>query len=148
MSKKTPVKFLQVPGMMLVASYKMLFVVNAVVLYFAHSLFPQQIVLGTQSMTFFWAMLHSVGILTLANAFAIPFAHLMEEHKGRELTTNEWMIKYFLLNFASIWIITRFSDQFGLGISHWYIAAGLAIVLDIAQGMAMVALEKKRLSQA
>lgn len=131
-------------GMILVTSYVVLFLVSSVVLHLANTFFPSQVVLGTMSMDRFWSILHSMGTLALITTFAIPFAHLLEQRLGRMLTSQEWMLKYFLVNFIGLWVITRFSDQFGLGIAHWYVAAILALGLDFVQGIAMMSLQKTR----
>ena len=85
-----------------------------------------------------------MGALALIDTLALPFAREAERHLGRMLTYQEWMLKYFVLNFVSIWIITRFSEQFGLGISSWTVAVALALVLDIAQGVVMMVVEQLR----
>jgi hypothetical protein len=53
------------------------------------------------------------------------------------------MVKYFFLNFAGLWLISHFSQQFGLGITIWYVSAILAVILDVVQGVAMMTLQKK-----
>ena len=131
------------PGMTLVITYGVLLAVNAVVLYLANMFYPKQVVLGTHSLSLVWAILLSMGTLALINTFAIPFAHMIENRRGRMLSSKEWMIKYFFLDFFGLWVISHFSQQFGLGISMWYVSAVLAIVLDVVQGIAMMALQKK-----
>ncbi len=129
--------------MTLVITYGVLLAVNAVVLYLANMFYPKQVVLGTHSLSLVWAILLSMGTLALINTFAIPFAHMIENRRGRMLSSKEWMIKYFFLDFFGLWVISHFSQQFGLGISMWYVSAVLAIVLDVVQGIAMMALQKK-----
>ena len=146
MSKKIAniADLLEVPGMILLATYVLVYLVNVAVLYLANMFFPQQVVLGTFSMSPAWALLHSMGALALLNTFGVPIARLVERIRGRMLTDKEWMIKYFILNFVGLWLISRFSDQFGLGISSWYVAAILAVVLDMVQGLVMMQLEKMK----
>ncbi len=147
MAKKENQSVSSNPGMVLVATYIVLFAVSALVIYLANMFFPQQVVLGTASMSSAWAILHSMGTLALINAFAIPFNREFEKLKGRMLTPKEWMIKYFVLNFVGIWVITRFSDQFGLGVSAWYVIVALAVVLDMIQGVVMMQIEKFRVER-
>jgi hypothetical protein len=52
------------------------------------------------------------------------------------------MIGYYLLNVVAVWILARFSDQFGMGISGWYVAVALAIVFTLVQGLAMMQIQK------
>lgn len=127
-------------GMMLVISYAVLFLVNAIVIYFANRFFPNQVVLGTISITAGWALLHSAGKLALIDTLAIPFVTEIERRRQQEFSAKEWSISYFIINFVGIWLISRFSDQFGMGISAWYVALMLAAVIDFLQGLAMMQL--------
>jgi hypothetical protein len=34
-----------------------------------------------------------------------------------------------------IWLVARFAEQLGLGISSWVVAAILALVFDVVQGL-------------
>lgn len=134
-------------GAMLVASYFVLFLVNAIIIYFANKFFPQHVVLGVCSLPLFWAIIHSMGTLAMLNAFIIPFIRKYEDKRGKMFSNKEWMLLYFVLNTVGIWILARFAERFGMGISSWRVAVVLGIVLDIAQGVAMVFLEKYRVSK-
>lgn len=148
MAKKTASPaLLENPGIVLVVSYALLFLVNASVLYLANMYFPQYVVLGTMSMTAGWAILHSMAKLALINTFAIPFVHEYEKMSGRMLGAAEWSGIYFVVNFVGLWLIARFSDQYGMGLSAWYVAAVLAAVMDFFQGIVMMGLEKVRTAQ-
>lgn len=85
-----------------------------------------------------------MGTLALIGTFSIPFIHRYEKSRGRTLTSRDWMLAYFIINFVGLWVISRYSEQFGFGISSWVVAAVLAAVLDVAQGAAMMQLEKAR----
>ena len=130
------------PGMVLVTSYFVLFAVNALVIYLANIYFPQYVVLGTFNINLPWSIFHSMGTLALINILVIPFIQEIEKWKGRMLTPMEWMIKYFVVNFVGVWVITRFSEQFGLGVSSWLVVLVLAVVLDLVQGVAMTQMGK------
>lgn len=132
------------PGLVLVVTYFVLFVVNGLVVLLANSLFPQQIVLGTQYITKGWAVIHSVGTLALLNTFALPFVREYEKSGGKMLTPTEWMVAYFIINFVGVWVVARFAQQLGFGISSWMVALVLAAVLDVVQGAAMMQVEKLR----
>lgn len=134
----------QSTGTILVLTYFALFAVNAVVLYVANMFFPKQIVLGTMSMDTTWAIVHSMAALALIGTFALPFIRQYENSRKKMLSSMEWMVYYLILNVVGVWVITRFSDQFGLGVSGWYVVVGLAVVLDIVQGAVMMGLQKMR----
>jgi len=129
-------------GIMLVKTYFVLFIVNSLVIHLANLWFPQFVVLGTGHLTRTWAIILSMAELSLINTFAVPFIRQYEKKRGKMYTNQQWMIKYFLINFVGIWLIARFSDQLGMGISAWPVAAVLAIALDFVQGAAMMKLEK------
>jgi hypothetical protein len=132
------------PGMVPVVSFGVLFLVNALVIALANAFFPTQVVVGTNAISPLWSVIHSMVLLTLLDVFAIPFLHRYERNRKKELTPKDWMIAYLVLNFVGIWIITRFSDQIGLGISGWWVALLLALVLDALQGFVMMQLDTNR----
>lgn len=138
--------FAENPGMIFILSYLVLFAVDIAVLWLANSFFPKQVVFGTVNLSPTWAMLHTTGVLALLGTFGIPVAREIERWKGRPLKPGEWMVKYFILNFAALWLLSRFNDGFGFGLSAWWVVAALAAALDFAQGLAMMRLEKMRLS--
>lgn len=131
-------------GLVLVLSYFALFVVNSAVVSLANLFFPQVVVLGTQSLSPLWALGLSMGVLALINTFVLPLVRIFENKRKRMLNTNEWMLLYFVLNFAGVWLITRGAKELGLGITSWAVALVLAVVLDLAQGVIMMELEKMK----
>lgn len=140
----TPKENFANPGMMLVLTFAALFVVNSLVIYLANNLFPGLVVLGTLAFTPVWAVIHSMLILTLVDTFAIPFVRLYEKSRRKMFSSKEWMVAYFFVNLVGVWGVARFSEQFGLGIKSWFVAAALAVVLDFLQGAVMMQLEKLR----
>lgn len=126
------------PNMMMVITFFATFIVSALVVYGAHLVFPTLVVLGTQSMTLHWALIHSMGALSLLLTLVMPFMTEYEKLKGKVLTPMDWMTAYLLFNVVGLWIITRYSDQFGLGVTSWLVIICLAAVLDFLQGMVMM----------
>lgn len=142
MSKKSPSPHHN--SLILVWSYIALFIVNTVVVFIASVIFPLYVVLGTFNLTTSWSLIHSMTLLALANVFVIPFVREYEHRVGKMFTNNQWMAVYFVINFIGIWLIARFADQVGFGISSWLVAAVLALVLNIVQAIVMMGLEKFR----
>lgn len=132
------------PGLVLVITYFVLFLVNGLVVLLTNGLFPQQVVLGTQFISKGWAIIHSMGTLALLNTFAIPFVREYEKSRGKMFSSTEWMVAYFVLNFVGVWVVARFAENLGFGISSWTVALVLAAVLDVIQGIAMMQVEKLR----
>lgn len=128
----------------MVVTYIVIFLVNSIVLLLANYIFPQFVALGTATTSKTWAIIQSMGILALVNFLVIPFVREFERRRKKIFTSKEWMILYFLVNTASLWIIARFAFYLGFGISSWMVAAGLAIVLGVLQGVAMMQVEKLR----
>lgn len=132
--------------MIMVLSYVDVLLANVIVLWLASQFFPQYLVLGNVALTATWALWLSMGALALLGTFAIPFFNEWEARRGKKLTSSDWMIGYFLVNFVGLWLITRFSGVFGLGVISWTVVAGLALGMDILQGMFMMKLEEWRTS--
>jgi hypothetical protein len=132
-------KLPEVSGMTVVVTTAIIFAVNAITVYLAQMFFPKNIVLGTHSLSYFWALYMSMGKLALLTSFILPFVSKYEIMRNKIFSPAEWMSLYFVVNFVGIWVITRFSEQFGLGVTSWVVVAALAVVLDVAQGMAMMA---------
>lgn len=126
------------PNMMMVITFFATFIVSALVVYGAHLVFPTHVVLGTQSMSPHWALIHSIGTLSLLLTLVMPFMTEYEKLKGKILTPIDWMTAYLLFNVLGLWLITRYSDQFGLGVTSWVVIICLAVVLDFLQGMVMM----------
>jgi uncharacterized membrane protein YvlD (DUF360 family) len=126
----------------MVVTYIVLFLVNSIVIYLANYIFPQFVALGTATTSKTWAIIQSMGILALVNLLVIPFVREFERRRKKMFTSKEWMILYFLINTVALWIIARFAFYLGFGISSWMVAVGLAIVLDVLQGIAVMQVEK------
>lgn len=132
-------------GMMLLFSYLTLFVVNLIVIYLASMIAPSHIVLGTYSLTPLWALCLSVSKLTLLGIFVMPLVAYYEYKNKKTLRPQDWMFLYFVVNFVSLWGVSRFSHIYGLGLSSWLVTLVIAIVLDAVQGVAMMNLNKIKL---
>lgn len=118
-------------------------VLNSLVLYFANRLFPAQVVLGNANSNLWWALFHSMSMLSLVGLLAVPLFEWKQEMLGKPLSAKHWMIGFLVVNFVGLWVISRFSEQFGLGISAWWVVLILAVVLDFVQGMGMMLVYKK-----
>lgn len=132
------------PGMIITATYVIMYIVNAPILYLANMLFPEQVVLGTATLSLMWAVILSMSALSLILTLLIPFLHEIERKIDRDLTMQEWIGAYLAINFGGIWLISRFSEQFGLGVSSWLVVLGLAVVMNLVQGVTMMQFEKFR----
>lgn len=130
-------------GILTVYTFFTLLLVNSIVLYIAQIIRPSNIVIGTHALGYFWGIGMSMGKLALIGTLAMPIIHEIENRRGRMFSDMEWIASYFVINFVSLWIITRFSEQFGLGVTSWYVVVILAAIMDVVQGVAMMSLQKK-----
>ncbi len=130
------------PGMVMLMTFLTMFVINAIVIYFANMFFPDQVVLGTMSISHLWSVFLSAGTLAVILTFAMPFYTVWEQHVKRASTPTEWMVGYLVLNAVSLWLITRVAEIFGLGVASWMVIVVLAAILDVVQGMVMMAMTK------
>ena len=138
------VRFSDNPGMMFDISFVIVAILNAIVIALAGAWFPNSIVMGTVDMTSTWAIILFGSVLSLATVLFLPFMTVIEKNLKRELKPMEMMIIYFVFNFISIWLITRKSEIFGVGVTSWMVVLWLALVLDIVQGVVMMQVEKWR----
>ena len=122
----------------MVVSFFIMWVVSAVIVSVANLVLPNHIVLGTMSLTTTAALLLSSGVIAWLTILGLPLFTEIEIRKQMILTPQHWMLGYFIINVVGVWVITRFSDVLGLGIASWVYVVGLAAVLDVAQGMAMM----------
>jgi hypothetical protein len=129
-------------GLMMIYSFIALFLTNALVLMFANSFFPQSLVLGTYSISYWWAIYHAMFKLSVVGTFVMPLVTYYEWKNGTIFTPGQWMITYFVVNFVVLWGVTRFSESLGFGVSSVYVLALFALVLDMAQGMVMMQMGK------
>ncbi len=129
-------------GLMMVLSFVALMITNVVVIIVASALFPSAIVLGTFSISYWWAVLNSMFKLAVVDTFVIPLVTYYEWQSKTVFTPKQWMITYFLVNFVALYGITRFAENLGLGVSAWYVVVLLAVALDLVQGWVMMAMGK------
>lgn len=127
-------------GLMMLYSFLVIFVVNNLVLHLANMLFPAQVVLGTYSISHWWAMYHSMFKLSVIVTFVMPLITYYEWKNNVTFSPKQWMMAYFVVNFASLYEITRFSENLGLGVSSWVVLLLLAFAFNMAQGISMMKL--------
>lgn len=130
-------------SIMVIVTFATLFIVNNLVLHLANMLFPAQIVLGTNSISHWWAMYHSMFKLSVIGTLVVQVITYCEWKNKITFTSKQWMMSYLLVNFVALWEISRFADNLGLGMSSWFVVLLLAIVLDVFQGMGMMFVGEK-----
>lgn len=108
---------------------------HSLVIYLANRFFPEAVVLGTHQISAWQAIFYSMMVFTLITVGTIPLIEYVAAMQKRMLKAMDWMIGFFFINAVGIWIVARFAEQLGLGISSWLVAVVLALVLDVMQGV-------------
>lgn len=127
------------PNAQMSITFFLMWLVNALVIALANVVFPNNIVLGTMSLSYYMALLLSSGVLAWVATLVLPLFTEIEMRKQMVLTPQHWMLGYLIINVVSLWVLARFAEAIGLGISSWVYVLGMAAVLDFVQGMVMMA---------
>ncbi|PWU23533.1 hypothetical protein C5B42_02690 [Candidatus Cerribacteria bacterium 'Amazon FNV 2010 28 9'] len=144
MAKAKIVPQSQNTGMMFTISFVIVAIVNALVIGLANIYFPKQVVLGTMSLTTLWAIILSASTISLLTLLVMPFLRVYEMNRKKMMSPIELMIAYFFVNVVSLWLVTRVSQVFGLGVSSFIIVLILGFILDMVQGIIMMQVDKMR----
>lgn len=132
-------------GIMIILSYLVLFACNFLAIYFANLLFPTNVVLGTFALTPFWALMLSAGKLSIIGLLVMLLVPYREWKTKKDFSPMDWMKLYFVVNTLSVYLITRFAEIYGLGVSSWIVVLVLATLMDIVQGVSMMQLGKVKI---
>lgn len=129
-------------GILMPITFISIFGVSSAVVYAASLLFPTEVVLGTYSISTVWALIHSMSLLALLHTLMVPVIREYENSQGRMFTDRDWLVTYFVLNFAGLWVLSRFADELGLGLNSWLVALMLAVIVNIGQAGVMLLVSK------
>lgn len=126
------------PNAQMSISFFIIWIANILVIAIANMLLPEQIVLGTMSLSYSMALILSAGVLAWIATLTMPIFTQIEMQKKMVLSPQQWILGYFIINAVAIWVVARFADAIGLGISSWMYVLGLAALIDLIQGMSMM----------
>lgn len=132
-------------GVMIVLSFFVLFLCNTLALYLANLLFPTSVVLGTFALTPFWALMLAGGKLTIISLLVMLLVPYKEWKTKKDLKPTDWMKLYFVVNTVSLYLVTRFAEIYGLGVSSWVVIVALALFMDVVQGITMMQFGKVKI---
>lgn len=132
-------------GVMAVLSFITLFVTNATLLYFANVIAPKYVVLGTFALTPFWALILTSTKLTIIDVLVMLLVPYKEWKTKKDLTPAHWMSLYAIVNVVSLYLVSRFAEIYGFGVSSFGVIIILAVVMDLVQGMVMMQLGKVKI---
>jgi len=118
---------------------------NSIVLYLANLCCPVNFVLGTASITRTSAAVLSGFIISIIGWVAKPIlAKLKVDLKGRAKT----FLFYWAVYSFAIWLTARFSNIFGFGITRFYWALLLGLMLKILHWITRRGLKKANIAQS
>jgi uncharacterized membrane protein YvlD (DUF360 family) len=129
-------------GLNMIYTFITMMVVNTLMLAIANSLAPNQVVLGTYSISYWWAIYHSMFKLSVIATLFMPLITYYEWKNKTTFTPKQWMMTYFVVNVVALWSITRYAENLGFGVSSWVVVVVLAFVFNFVQGMAMLGVGK------
>ena len=105
----------------MVVLYLGFFVVNSFVVLTANLLFPDYVVLGTEWINKYWAVIHSMGTLSLVNVLTTP------------CDGETKRMRSFIVNLITVWVMGRLADNLGMGVSSWIVVILLGLFLNAMQ---------------
>lgn len=117
-----------------------IFAINFVALYVVSLVFPNSLVIGNAQLAPVYALAISSLVLTLLLSLVGPAINSLKiKIKGNAKLS----IVYTLVNIVSLWIIARGANYTGLGISSFYVAIALGLLLSVLQYIAWKKLFEK-----
>lgn len=111
-------------------SFLLFWLINSAFFYFAPFIFTGFIVSGNVRLTAFLASIISGFLLTIADAGVQP---LSEALKMKLKEDWQWTLSFLLVNVLGIWLIARYADLTGIGISNAWMAVLMGAILTLFQ---------------
>ncbi len=105
-------------------------IVNAITLFLANILFPTEIVLGNST----WSPILSAiitGIL-LSAVMGLP-EPLMKTLNVKIKNEMHLALVYLVFNVVGLWVLARFANYFGFGVTSFVVVLVLGFVLNLVQ---------------
>jgi O-antigen/teichoic acid export membrane protein len=115
-------------------------IANFLLLYLATSLLPGNYVFGNSIFTPVRAMLFTSFIWNIAIWKAESIFKEMELDFKDNMSM---MLEYLVLNFATLWLTSRFSFIFGFGVGSYLYVLALAFVANLVQYFVWMKVDKK-----
>ncbi len=107
---------------------------SAVTTLLANLFFPKAVVLGNHELSPFVASFYAMAIVSLIAVGIMPVAEYFAKENKFKLTSTHWLVLYWVVNATSLWLMGRFAQLVGLGLSSWMTAILLGLVIDLIQG--------------
>lgn len=110
--------------------YFLLAVSNLFIIFLGQILYPDQIVVGNDSTTFYFGLLIAAALFLMFQYLSLLITKTTQVRKYKSEALN--LLLMAGVNTAGVWLTGRFSSMTGLGISSYLIAVILGIFLTAA----------------
>lgn len=111
-------------------SFVLFWAVNSLLFYFAPFVFSDIVVTGNARLAPFLASVISGFLLALSAAFVMP---AMDFLKVRIKEEWQWILVFLGGNILTVWLIARYADLTGVGISNIWVALLLGAIANVVQ---------------
>ena len=105
-------------------------VVNSLLFYLSPLVFGKLVVAGNARLTANLASLISGLIVTLADTLTMP---VFKYFKIKLKDEWQWALAFLFVNVVTVWLIARYADLTGVGVSGAWVAVFLGTPLNLAQ---------------
>lgn len=100
--------------------------------------FPKAVILGNHLLSPFVGAVYAMAMVALIAVGVMPVVeYLIKENKWKFSSTH-WLLLYWVVNAGSMWLVGRFAEIVGLGISSWMVAVLVGLALNLVQGGLMM----------
>ncbi len=108
-------------------------VINSALFYFSPYVLTGMVVTGNARLAPFLASIISGFLLSCADSLVMP---VFEGLKIKLKDEWQWMLAFLLTNILGVWVIARYADLTGVGVSTGWTAILLGLSINIAQWIA------------
>ncbi len=122
--------------------FLLFWLVNSAFFYFAPFIFTGFIVSGNVRLTAFLASIISGFLLTVIDAATQPFSASLKIKLQEDW---QWTLCFLFVNVLGIWLIARYADLTGVGISNAWMAVLMGAILTLIQWLIEKFLFKKQI---
>ena len=110
--------------------FLLFWVVNSTLFYFFPLVFTGIVVIGNARLAPFLASLVSGFLLTVGDALTQP----VFEKLGVKLQDEwQWALAYLFVNVLGVWVLARYADLTGVGVSSAWVAVLLGVIFNLVQ---------------
>lgn len=118
----------------LVGYFFVYFFVDLIILLSTAVMIPTLLVLGNNLVTPLMALILASFLLSFFVVSTVPIMELIVSRFEYEFTSRDWMAIFVAINVFFLWLLARFAQVVGMGISSWMVALVIGIVLSLIQG--------------